>query len=560
VEVLLGLSVVGAIFSVTMLASGNLLQWIFIGLPGLVVVSWALTLWARREQHVLVQVPPDATTDAVRANFSRSGWKPVDGPGTLNFQARGIGINSRGAKPPTVSINIEPLPDGNTGVGVWTSSWSSQIGIMALCDRVVSQKLRLAYKLNQFSSRATTYGVAPSRTTPAPVSASQATSSEPKVTLANPGLPEDDPRQLAHLLLTSVGLSFLVYGPADAVACFRALSAAAPVFGVAQLSGANYALGVFRGQSGFYWLCFESQFGSAIAVCASPEADVEFSTKEILPALRNLGEPWRWGLGTVGGNVPAGFAHIVDAARVVDLDTLPGLEHLRLKVPAPLQADLLRAGWQQAGGGLFKFDVPVSADRVLAVFYGPCDDDLFGLMTPIDNNDNVPAEVRARSYGRYELTVVGDLAVMCQRYRASGPTLPADTLSAEAQALANYTHQQFAVPPSSFATPSTVTPDRGVPGDTAPAFLKHPPKSPAPSAYRTFIPATEHAPQPHYQDSTPTPTAPRPSSAPLYTAPPPHPYPPRVPVRHAASLQRPSSTAPSPNPGCSSPPPLQPFS
>lgn len=528
-EVLLVLAVITGIGSLAMLASGNLFQLIFIGLPSLIVVSWVLTLWARREQHLVVLAPSDEATEAVRANFSRRGWKPVDGPGALNFQARGIGINSRGATPPTMSVHIDPRPDGNSGVGVWTSAWGSQLGVMAMCDRVVSQKLRLAYKLNQTSSRATAYGIAPTGANPAPMSASQATSSEPKATLANPRLPEDDPRQLAHLLLTSVGLSFLVYGPADAVACFRAVSAAAPVFGAAQLTGANYALGVFQGQSGFYWLCFESQFGSAIAVCATPEADVDFSTKEILPAFRNLGAPWHWGLGTVGGNVPAGFAHIVDTARVVDLNTLPGLEHLRLTVPTPLQADLRSAGWQQAGGGLFRFDVPVSADRVLAVFYGPCDEDTFGLMTPIDTDENVPAEVRARSYGRYELAVLGGLAVMCQRYRASGPTLPADTLSTEAQALARYTHQQFAATPTFSATQPTMSSDCDFAGDTEPASFNRSPE-PQPSAYPLFTPVTEPAPQPHSQGWAPT--AARPSSPPPYTvAPPRHPDP--TPQTHA---------------------------
>ncbi|GAC1397043.1 MAG: hypothetical protein NVS4B6_07680 [Mycobacterium sp.] len=85
------------------------------------------------------------------------------------------------------------------------------------------------------------------------------------------------------------------------------------------------------------------------------------------------------GIGTVGGNVPAGFARIVDSSSAIELRRLPGLEHLppgpstttELDVPPGLAAGLLQHGWEPVGDGGFTIDIPVDTGRSLAVFFSP---------------------------------------------------------------------------------------------------------------------------------------------------------------------------------------------
>ncbi len=472
----------------------------------LLVLSWALTFVARRQQHILLPVPPDAVADAVRANFSGVGWKEVDGRGLLNFQARGLGIGSYGSKRPVISVDIEDLNDGTTGVGIWTSSWHSKYGIMALCDRVVSKKFWLERKLNELSNSVVsgpnyhgpTIQSAPGRSGPP-----QSTSEDDKATLADPGLPLNDSRQLAHVLLTSVGVAYLMYGPGDAASCFRAFTAVAPALLETESQGSDF-MAKFRGTPGMYLLCFEGQFGSAIAVCVSPEADSDFSINEIAMRLRNIQQPWQWGIGTIGGRVPAGFARIVDSSNVVELSTLPGLEHLQLTVPPELQANLRKAGWEEVPpGGGFKIDVSVAADRTLAVFFSPYNAGSFALMTPLDKDEYVPAEVRARSFGRYSLDTVGDMAVLSLRYPSSEPVPYAATLSAEARALATYTHQQFGGPQQSPHIPPPIIPTQKIRTGPTPTPPPYSPPSHAQSATQSYSPATGNAPRFGYDANRP---------------------------------------------------------
>jgi hypothetical protein len=421
----------------------------------------------------------------------------VDGRGLLNFQARGLGIGSYGAKRPVISVDLEDLGDGTTGVGIWTSSWNSKFGIMALCDRVVSKKFWLERKLNELSNSGVSglnYHGPTIQSAPATSGPAQSTSQDEKATLADPGLPVNDSRQLAHILLSSVGVAYLMYGPGDAASCFRAFSAVAPALLETESQGSDF-MATFRGTPGMYLLCFEGQFGSAIAVCVSAESDSDFSINEIAMRLRNIQQPWQWGIGTVGGRVPAGFARIVDSSHAVELSTLPGLEHLQLTVPPELQADLRTADWEEVPGGGFKIDVPVAAGRTLAVFFSPYNAASFALMTPLDKDEYVPAEVRARSFGRYTLDTAGDMAVLSLRYRTDQPVPSAHTLSAEAQDLATYTHQQFGGSQQSPPIPPPIIPTQKIRTDPTPTPPRYSPPSHAQSATQSYSPATGNAPR-----------------------------------------------------------------
>ncbi|MEV6322903.1 hypothetical protein AB0M45_17155 [Nocardia sp. NPDC051787] len=114
------------------------------------VGGWALTFSARRHLVMVVPAPVGVVGDAVQQHFAGGGWRAVKGEGAFNSQARGIGMSAYGTGNPVVSIELEDLHDGTTGVEVWMSEWMSRIGIAASCDRGVSKKWWLARKLAEY--------------------------------------------------------------------------------------------------------------------------------------------------------------------------------------------------------------------------------------------------------------------------------------------------------------------------------------------------------------------------------------------------------------------------
>ncbi len=125
---------------------------VFIGiyLVFLVVGGWALTFSARRHLVMVVPAPVGVVGAAVQQHFAGAGWRAVKGEGAFNYQSRGIGLGAYGTENPVLSIELEDLHDGTTGVEVWMSEWMSRIGIAASVDRVVSKKWWLARKLAEY--------------------------------------------------------------------------------------------------------------------------------------------------------------------------------------------------------------------------------------------------------------------------------------------------------------------------------------------------------------------------------------------------------------------------
>lgn len=121
----------------------------FIGIffVSLFVLGWVLTFMAKRHLITVVPMPINAVAEAVRNQFHGVGWREVPGNGHFNFQSRGIGLNSYGMENPVLSIDLEDLDDGTTGIEVWMSEWMSRYGIASSCDRVISKRWRLTRKL-----------------------------------------------------------------------------------------------------------------------------------------------------------------------------------------------------------------------------------------------------------------------------------------------------------------------------------------------------------------------------------------------------------------------------
>ncbi|WP_071289230.1 hypothetical protein [Mycolicibacterium llatzerense] len=259
------------------------------------------------------------------------------------------------------------------------------------------------------------------------------------VKLADPRLADGHPRQVAHELLAAVGLGFVFYGPAEVQDCFRAFAALAPPLRDTDGYDGSPFLGALRGRPGIFVLAFGGPAGSAIAVCVTSDADTGFVTDHIAMRLREARAPWQWGICT-GGNVPAGCARIIDGADVVELHTLPGLQHIPADVsgelPAALVAGLTQRGWEPAGRGLKK-DIALIGGAVRTAFVFSRHNQTFGVVTQIGGavNGVVAEHLRARQHPPYLVEAAGDLALMYQPFAFDDPTATPEYVDAAARVL-----------------------------------------------------------------------------------------------------------------------------
>lgn len=134
----------------------NVLIWIVLVVAALLAVAYGLSFAARRQVDTVVMARPDDVVAAIDEGFSNGLlWRPVHGPGTWNFECRGIGISSMAIKTKPV-ISIDASDHGAAGVLVqmWMSSWGSSYGQVGSADRVVFKRRKVIRQLKRLSAGA----------------------------------------------------------------------------------------------------------------------------------------------------------------------------------------------------------------------------------------------------------------------------------------------------------------------------------------------------------------------------------------------------------------------
>lgn len=178
--------------------------------------------------------------------------------------------------------------------------------------------------------------------------------------LADPGGDELDPISTVYKLISSVGLSVMVYGPGDLSECFVATSEAAPLFSGTVTE--NGLLGAFPDMSNVYWFGIDGVDGSAIVVPVTPDANVGRILREVVDPLSNLGAPWSTAIAR-GSVVPTTFARIFDRSVVRRVWHLPGLHTLRpvdaepLELSWSLRSRMMADEWKNISGNFFAKEV-----------------------------------------------------------------------------------------------------------------------------------------------------------------------------------------------------------
>lgn len=295
------------------------------------------SVFARREQEVVIPLDRQQSEEAVAGCFNKMLWRSCDGEGDLNWQRRTLG--GTGA---IVSVVFESERDSETLATVWMSRWKSRMGIVASpgssAPRRVANKLRRMSESLSLSSDAELIGAGAvadgidrgSADQPEISTASAATEAavdeggddEP---IADPGLDDDDPRQIAYVFVENCGLNVVLHGRVLAENVINEALRAAPI--LADCRHASAGIMRLNKDPGTFWFAIEGPIGSAVVVSSTPDSDSSVTTPEITFPLMKLES------GVVHSDIVSlgkGPRRIVDLMResdVVPVSAHPDLAH-----------------------------------------------------------------------------------------------------------------------------------------------------------------------------------------------------------------------------------------
>ncbi|SEH46757.1 hypothetical protein SAMN04489835_0140 [Mycolicibacterium rutilum] len=447
---------------------------LFMVLIGLMVLMWTLSLLARRQKTIATTLPPERAVEVCDSRFSRVGWRRVDGDGTLNYSPRGFEF--RGAKPPTLSINVFPDDESDlTFVGMWLSQWTTQYGMISHVEKVFWKRWTLPKALRNAEQAANPVPLAPQPTAaaqpmaaaPNPLTAQASAGSDKpastdlQVPLVNPGLPDDDAKQLAYRMFHACGLTLLSWGPRPLDEHVQGLLATAPAFRDTELSDAGAA--ELPGVEGM-WLGFEGPAGSMIAFFVTG-GEGQGIIDNLLKPIQRMPAEWNWAISTAGGEVPSGVATIFAGAQMVPLWQLSSFSGQApaesVQVSPELGARLTATGWNQIDDHVYRQDLSVTGGGLQTMVFGPHGPGTLALLAPIGGavDGAIPPQYRSRSYGRYRLDLASDIVVLYLPFPAETVEPTAETVNAEANQLADYAFRQAdeianSAPTVSFSEPT----------------------------------------------------------------------------------------------------------
>ncbi|MCK0177629.1 hypothetical protein [Mycolicibacterium sp. F2034L] len=316
-------------------------------------------------------------------------------------------------------------------------------------------------------------------------------SDDPKVRLPDPCRPDDDQKQLAYRMFDACGLTVLSWGPLSLERLVEMLLAVAPEFRHSEISAGG--AGSLPGHDGM-WLGLDGPSGSLIAYFVTGGDDGQKVVDHVLDPIQQLPAPTQWGISTRGGHVATSAANVFAGARFVPLWELPPFadrrpaEQAAVDVPPGLAVALTGMGWDQIGDNAFRSEHPVVGGGLQTVFFGSYSADTFALMAPVQSSagDTIPAAYRGRSFGDYQLDLIGGMVMLCRHFPAGQPPAP-DTTAREATALAEYAHRQTQAASS-------------LPPPTRPAYasatVSPPPPRPAAAVERPVAPQSQRSKNP----------------------------------------------------------------
>ncbi|TWP32999.1 hypothetical protein [Leekyejoonella antrihumi] len=338
-----------------------------------VIAFLGVYLWwqseAKKTHGTVVPLNQQAVADLVRGSFNGVLWKDVPGPGHINKKRRAL--RGEGA---TVSVDIEPAAQGGTEVSTWMSAWRSRYGFASFGGAAYRQKKRLLKRVDEALQEVPTnivsvpsspagastgptgtvqpQGLRPVGGVPMRQSSAQGTEGNQRVQIADPGLHENDDRQLLYTFLSTWPLAAIFYGPLPAEDLLDQVLHAASAFRRSEPFGISF---MHMSEPGMVWAMTENSRGAAILMFMEESKDSTLFLSHVLKPLESgMKAPVRH---TMAGNgaVEREVAEYLDRFDVVEPWELPAMKDLRPADATTLPLSLRRSlsNWDHLSNQLY---------------------------------------------------------------------------------------------------------------------------------------------------------------------------------------------------------------
>jgi hypothetical protein len=178
---------------------------------------------------------------------------------------------------------------------------------------------------------------------------------EENVSLSNPGLSPDDPRQLLYLFAESMGLSVALWADVPVEVLLDAVARVAPV--LTRSSHQRLGFQQLDSDDAVVWVAVQSERGSAVIVFCGPETNTSNMTASILNPFDSLGHPYRREMIFRGSTAPA-LRDIIESADAIPVWTEPAFRAVAdtdarfPTLPAVLRRSL--SSWERLQPELYK--------------------------------------------------------------------------------------------------------------------------------------------------------------------------------------------------------------
>ncbi|KQQ06226.1 MULTISPECIES: hypothetical protein [unclassified Rathayibacter] len=175
------------------------------------------------------------------------------------------------------------------------------------------------------------------------------------VALSDPGLSEDDPRQLLYALAESMGLSVALWADVPVETLLATASRVAP-----ELTRSTHRRLGFQqldSDEAVFWVAVEGLGGSAVIVFCGPETNSSNVTASVLTPFESAGPPYRRELIVRGSTDPA-LRDLIESADVIPVWTEPAFHAVGTAeaglptLTAPLRRSL--SSWERLQPELYK--------------------------------------------------------------------------------------------------------------------------------------------------------------------------------------------------------------
>lgn len=254
------------------------------------------------------------------------------------------------------------------------------------------------------------------------------------LSLTDPHLSDEDPRQIVYALLKGMGVSVLLTAPRPIGDVLGESLRRAPI--LARSSPLGRGLMRLDADPGTGWVAVESPRGSAVIVFGSPRSDSDLISNEILFPFEKAGAPYTREM-VFGGEADAPVVALLEECDVVAVtefspfDTTQGEHHV-----LPISAHRAARGWTRLANDLYSrtFEDAYNAQVFLSLMNGRVE-----LMTPVGEGAAPPwtAPMVAAGTHRIELldpavalATLAPVFVDADHLESAARRLVADTVSA----------------------------------------------------------------------------------------------------------------------------------